>query len=203
MTKLFCIGFHKTGTTSMEKALTLLGYRVTGPNGVRDPDIAGKVYEMAYALAEQYDAFADNPWPLLYREMDRRYPGSKFILTVRPADAWIRSLIFHFGERSTPMRKWIYGVGSVQGNEEVYRARYESHNAAVREYFHDRPGDLLVLDLTDGDNWRKLCAFLGKPVPDVPFPRENTRIGRLQKKQNKQAAQASVWRRILRRAVQR
>jgi UDP-N-acetylmuramate-alanine ligase len=41
-TKVFCIGFHKTGTTSLAVALKTLGYRVTGPNGVHDPDIAGE-----------------------------------------------------------------------------------------------------------------------------------------------------------------
>lgn len=201
--KVFCIGFHKTGTTSMEKALTMLGYRVTGPNGTRDPDIAHKVYELAYALAERYDAFSDNPWPLLYREMDQRYPGSKFILTVRPTDAWLRSVVSHFGERPTPMRRWIYGVESVKGNEALYAARYDAHNAAVKEYFRDRPGDLLVLDLSEGENWKKVCGFLGKAIPDVPFPRENTLAGRQEKKRRKQAAQRSVWRRIARRVAGR
>jgi hypothetical protein len=31
-TKVFGIGFHKTATTSLAKALSYLGYRVTGPN---------------------------------------------------------------------------------------------------------------------------------------------------------------------------
>lgn len=199
MNKVFCIGFHKTGTTSMEKALVLLGYRVTGPNGTRDPDIAGKVYELAYALAEQYDAFTDNPWPLLYKEMDERYPGSKFILTMRPTDSWIRSVVSHFGARSTPMRKWIYGVDSVKGNEALYMARYDAHNSSVKEYFRDRPGDLLVMDLSEGDNWRKLCAFLGAQVPDAPFPRENTLTGRQYKKKLKAAARSPLWKRVLRR----
>ena len=28
--KVFCIGFHKTGTTSMRDALNILGYKVAG-----------------------------------------------------------------------------------------------------------------------------------------------------------------------------
>jgi hypothetical protein len=48
--KVFCIGFHKTGTTSLRVALELLGYRVTGPNGVQDPDIGKNVHELAYSL---------------------------------------------------------------------------------------------------------------------------------------------------------
>ena len=30
--KIFCIGFHKTGTKSLGLALGILGYKVTGPN---------------------------------------------------------------------------------------------------------------------------------------------------------------------------
>ncbi len=173
MSKVFGIGFHKTGTKSLQGALQILGYRVTGPNGVHDPDIARKVHEMSAALSDQYDAFADNPWPLLYREMDARHPGSKFILTVRPTADWIRSMVGFFGAHASPMREWIYGVGHPQGHEDVYTTRYEAHNAAVRTYFSDRPGDLLVIDLSEGGNWEKLCPFLGKPVPAQPFPWNN------------------------------
>ena len=83
MNKIFVIGFHKTGTKSLASALKKLGYRVTGPNGIEDPDIADNVYSMAYTLVEQYDAFQDNPWPIIYKEIDKRYPESKFILTLR------------------------------------------------------------------------------------------------------------------------
>ena len=34
--KVFCIGSHKTGTTSLEVALKKLGYRVTGGFGTKD-----------------------------------------------------------------------------------------------------------------------------------------------------------------------
>ena len=51
---------------------------------------------MAYAMVEQFDAFEDNPWPLLYRELDERFPGSKFILTRRPTENWINSQVKDF-----------------------------------------------------------------------------------------------------------
>jgi hypothetical protein len=171
--KVFCIGFHKTGTTSLAVALEKLGYRVTGPNGVRDPNIAKNVYRMAHELVPQYDAFQDNPWPIIFREMDGSYPGSRFILTLRSPDSWISSQVKHFGRQTTPMRAWIYGVGCPQGNESVYLKRFEEHNRAVQEYFKDRPSDLLVLNLSSGDGWEKLCPFLGADVPDIPFPHAN------------------------------
>jgi len=171
--KVFCIGFHKTGTTSLEVALEMLGYRVTGPNGTKDPDIAEKVHAMADELVARYDAFQDNPWPILYREMDQKYPGSKFILTMRSAESWIASQVRDFGRRETPMRQWIYGVGCPEGNEDIYVARYEKHNREVLEYFKDRPGDLLILDLPSGDGWPELCGFLDVPEPGEAFPHAN------------------------------
>lgn len=35
------------------------------------------------------------------------------------------------------------------------------------------PERLLVFDVSQG--WGPLCAFLGKPVPDIPFPHLNDR----------------------------
>jgi hypothetical protein len=173
--KVFCIGFHKTGTTTMRDALRILGYRVTGPNGVRDPDIAGKLDAMVDALAAEYDAFQDNPWPLVYRRMDAAWPGSKFILTLRDPDRWYASNAGHFQDAETPMRRLIYGeaAGSPQGNEALYKARMQRHNAEVREYFRDRPDDLLVFDVAQADPWQAICGFLGEPVPEAPFPHAN------------------------------
>jgi hypothetical protein len=173
--KVFCIGFHKTGTTTLEVALQKLGYRVTGSFGTKDPDIAGKVHEMAYALAERFDAFEDNPWPILYRQLDQRFPGSKFILTRRPAEAWIRSQVKDFASTETPMRRLIYGetAGCPEGNESTYVDRYERHNREVLEYFADRPDDLLVMDIPADAHWEHLCAFLGAEVPAEPFPHAN------------------------------
>jgi len=171
--KVFCIGFHKTGTTSLAVALKMLGYRVTGPNGTRDPDIAEEVHAMADELVQKHDAFQDNPWPVLYRYLDEHYPGSKFIMTIRSPESWIRSQVKDFGLTETPMRRWIYGVGCPEGNEDVYVARYERHNREVLEYFADRPDDLLILDLPKGHGWPELCGFLGLDVPDKPFPHAN------------------------------
>ena len=49
-------------------------------------------------------------------------------------------------------------------------AAFERHNAAVCAGVP--AGRLLVFDPTQG--WGPLCAFLGVPVPDAPFPSVNT-----------------------------
>ncbi len=172
-TKVFCIGFHKTGTTSIAVALKRFGYRVTGPNGVDDPNIGSNVLDMAYSLVEQYDAFQDNPWPIIYKELDAKYHGSKFILLLRDSESWINSQVKHFGRSETPMRKWIYGVGCPKGNEDIYVKRFENHNNEVKRYFQNRPRDLLILDLAKGSGWEELCPFLGVDIPNTPFPHVN------------------------------
>jgi len=173
-TKVFGIGFHKTATTSLADALSYLGYRVTGPNWVDNPNIAEEVYAMALDLANRFDAFQDNPWPVLYKDMDRQFPGSKFVLTLRPPGEWIRSIVNHFYGKETPMREWIYGVGRPKGNEDVYIARCERHNREVMEYFKDRSEQLLALNITAGEGWTKLCPFLDEQIPVISFPCANT-----------------------------
>ena len=177
--KIFCVGFHKTGTTSLRDALRLLGYSVTGPNGNKDPDIADNVMQIVNELVEQFDAFQDNPWPILYRELDEKYPGSRFILTLRDEDSWIKSQLSHFGSSETPMRRWIYGVGCPEGNVQIYIERLRSHYRDVIEHFDGRPDDLLIMDLAAGDGWQKLCGFLKMKVPTAPFPHSNSADKRL------------------------
>ena len=106
--KVFGIGFYKTGTSSLAAALNHLGYNVTGPNGVADADIAQKFEEMAFRLAGRYDAFQDWPWPLVYQQMDKRYPGSKFILTERPVEKWLQSALKHSGNNISPMHQLVF-----------------------------------------------------------------------------------------------
>ncbi|MDJ0953310.1 MAG: sulfotransferase [Acidimicrobiia bacterium] len=171
--KVFGIGFHKTGTTTLASALRLLGYDIAGPFGVHDADIAETALPRALETAATCDGAQDNPWPILYADLDAAFPGSKFVLTVRDPDRWLRSVVNHFGGKTTPMREWIYGRGDPVGNEDLYRERYESHNDAVRTHFASRPDDLLVLSIADGEGWDELCGFLGVPVPDVPFPHAN------------------------------
>eukprot|EP01104_Vermistella_antarctica_P012626 TRINITY_DN3696_c0_g1_i1.p1 TRINITY_DN3696_c0_g1~~TRINITY_DN3696_c0_g1_i1.p1 ORF type:complete len:199 (+),score=42.90 TRINITY_DN3696_c0_g1_i1:803-1399(+) len=46
-------------------------------------------------------------------------------------------------------------------NKEHYIKTYEDHNAAVKEYFKDRPNDLLIINITNGElTWENLCPFL-------------------------------------------
>ena len=47
-------------------------------------------------------AFLNNPWAIIYREIDKRIPGSKLIMTVRDDDAWLASAIKLFSGVKRP-----------------------------------------------------------------------------------------------------
>lgn len=176
--KVFCIGFQKTGTTSLNAALTALGYRVASWWGNELPigELRRVYVERGFAMLHTHDAVEDMPWPLMFRELDAAYPGARFILTWRESDRWIRSICEHFGDHPGSLQRLTYGddAPAPVGHEAHYIAIYERHNAEVREYFRDRPNDLLEMNLSHGDGWEKLAPFLGAPVPDRPFPRANS-----------------------------
>lgn len=172
--KIFCIGFHKTGTKSLALSLKQLGYTVKGRFGINDKDINSLAFTKAKKFINKFDAFQDNPWPLLYKELDILAPNSKFILTIRNKESWLSSVINYFGDTETEMRKWIYGAGSPIGNEDLYVERYDLHNNSVLNYFLKRKSDLLVMNLEEGSSWNELCSFLKiHTIPNISFPHEN------------------------------
>lgn len=195
--KIFGIGFQKTATSSLNEALRLLGYNAVGgfrinhKKGVAilPPVTNAKVLAVALQRAAQADAFNDNPWPILFRDLDAAFPDAKFILTTRAPERWIASVVRHFGDNPGDMARWIYGVDQPKGNEARYLEIYAAHNTAVRTHFAGRPDKLLDIDLEQGAGWPPICAFLGKPIPAMPFPHDNPASRR-------ERRQASPWRRL-------
>ena len=100
--KIFGIGFHKTGTSSLARALTLLGFntihgdpRKKPPYGDEGRTLIEMIDKGNYELPtiEKYDAFTDNPYFSIWKQLDSNYPGSKFILTIRDPKKWIKSCL--------------------------------------------------------------------------------------------------------------
>lgn len=194
--KVFCLGFQKSGTSSLGLALSRLGYRVAGYWQFRDLGERTEVsmdvlLERAKSLVGQFDAFKDTPWPVLYRDLDRLYPNSKFIHIVRDPQRWIASAVGDFKAWPNPIHKAIYGTAFPAGNEASWIERYERHNAEVIEYFTGRSEDFVSLDLERNEvGWDAICGFLGHPVPDEPWPHANTA---------RQKRWKMRWHRLLRR----
>lgn len=116
------------------------------------------------------------PWPLAYKELDKQYPSSKFILTRRKnSEVWYSSLKRHADRcsSSTKFRKLIYEYSDIHQHKEEFIAYYEMHNQNVREYFADRPDNFIELCWEAGDGWPKLCRFLDVDIPHKPFPHLN------------------------------
>jgi hypothetical protein len=182
--KIFCLGLSKTGTSSLTEALNLLGLRaIHYPQDERTfRELRAGRYRLP--LLEEYDAVSDIPVAPFYAQFDAEYPGSKFILTVREREAWLRSCEQHW----RLMEEWLpnfpefarvheFASACAYGSVGFSRARfafaYDAHLRNVAEYFRGRESDLLVLDVCAGEGWEKLCPFLGLEAPDAPFPRAN------------------------------
>jgi len=182
-TRIFGIGLHKTATNSLCKALTVLGLDCIHWRSAKK---ARQIWRNPGVLDQHYAA-VDLPIPLMYKDLDRRYPGSKFILTMREEGKWLESVMNHWSYDRNPYRaSWdtdcfthhihtkLYGRHDADFDAIAMLNRYRQHNAEVKEHFADRPNDLCVMymDGEYGDGWRKLCGFLGVRVPRSPYPFE-------------------------------
>ena len=127
------------------------------------------------------------------RQLIDAYPDAKVVLVPRDFDAWYRSIDATVlqalwnpaadvlirlveplvGSRAgLAVRKLMLGLfaaADVAGCRANARAAFERHYADVKALVP--PERLLVYEL--GSGWGPLCEFLGRPVPDAPFPRLN------------------------------
>jgi hypothetical protein len=181
--KVIGVGLGRTGTTSLSEALNQLGIKTKHFSGhlTREELMSGSGH---LAILNYYQGIA-NGTASPYRQIDQLYPGSKFILTVREKDAWLESkrryaawevenwskLSPQSKEFKRLIRERVYG--SFEFDEDLWFKAYEKHVRGVLDYFKDRPADLLVMDISEGDGWEKLCSFLKLPVPSTVFPHTN------------------------------
>lgn len=175
-----CAGLSKTGTTSFDRAMAFLGFRVLHWDTVRLASIIdGTAEEPNFRVYDDIEVVSDVPAALFFEELLEAYPDSRCILTVRDEDEWWDSIRRHFNER-TPcvnpmevgMRMRALAFGSPIAAEYVYRKRYREHNERVRAVV---PAErLLELDITAPDAFYRLGQFVGRPVPrGTPFPHAN------------------------------
>jgi hypothetical protein len=207
--KVFCLGLSRTGTTSLHEAFRALGLRSVhfpihlftqsevlglppfrpavrvGPYAAwrRGKEIkASRVHHNARTLLESRDAFCDLPVPLLYRELDRMFPGSKFVLTTRDRDSWLESMRWLFDEGfalwklsrvADEIHQRLYGT-TVFDPKKLLSA-WERHHQEVENFFRHRKGDLLRVRVDLGElRYETLADFLGLPVTlSGPCPRTN------------------------------
>lgn len=202
-TKYFCVGRNKTGTTSLKKAFEDLGFtigRQEEAERLHDKYFFDHKFDEIIKYCKTAQVFQDVPFSHseIIEPVDKAFPGSKFILTVRDnPDQWYNSITKYHAKRhglngriptyediiNCPYhskgflkRLTIDAHGTTAEdpyNKEILTAHYERHNQAVLDYFKDRPDDLLVINISDPDAYQKFVDFIGVDSPYDHFPWEN------------------------------
>lgn len=183
--KIFGLGLSKTGTSSLGEALNMLG--IPTIHYPFDDDTYHELMQGNFELSilkNTYQSIVDIPAAPYYAQWDRQYPGSKFILTLREPQIWVKSAEKHWElmmqwwtefPKFQRFQRFISAVvyGTIGFNADRFLFAYETHVQNVQRYFQNRPADLLIMDICAGEGWEKLCPFLGLPQPTVPFPHAN------------------------------
>jgi len=202
--KIIGAGYSRTGTMSMKSALAKLGYRSyhmeeavanfeRGDLDDWNAYMEGRSDMDWRKLFVGYDATADLPAALYYREQMAAFPDAKVILTVRDPEAWWQStaklvnlhntlvesskFVPRFGALQRLFRNCERAVTGGSFDHDHVVARFNAHNAEVKATVP--PERLLVFEVKDG--WEPLCKFLGAPVPNEPFPHDNAGIATVDK----------------------
>ena len=185
-------GLGRTATFSLKFALEHLGF---GPCYHMSEVFAGARRNVPLwvdvvqgkpnwnAVFDGFKSTTDYPACTYWRELAAIYSNAKVVLTVRDPDSWFESVsetIF-----SDKMQSSLAGspLGTVM-NGTIFAAfgGRTKDKAFMTDWFQRRnqqvidalpPERLLVFSPKQG--WQPLCAFLGVPVPDVTFPRVNSR----------------------------
>ncbi|MGM5488289.1 MAG: sulfotransferase family protein [Nanobdellota archaeon] len=173
--KIFCIGLSKTATTAVSYALAYLGYTVKHyPLDCFYLGADGKVYLNPQQVA-RYDGISDTVAARFFKELDCYFPDSLFIYTTRELESWLQSCqntfwygqLFKQRDKSNQLHYELYSA--IDFDREGFKEGYLRHHRAVYSYFKGRQ-DFLVMDISKGAGWDKLCSFLGVEKPSIPFP---------------------------------
>lgn len=155
------------------------------------PTYHGKPFDWD-TLFGHYDVVTDVA-SFFSAELIAAYPDTKVVLTERDFEKWrpsVNNTLFvtfdtWFSVFLRRIAEPLVGINRMQSSWKMIRGffqgdtmddcrrnmkrRYDEHNALVRSLVP--PDRLLVYRV--GDGWEPLCKFLGKEVPDVPFPWNN------------------------------
>ena len=94
-------------------------------------------------------------------------------------DGWLNSCRKQFNKKLAEKRSdaanqlFLELYDTVIFEEKKFRTGYQKFTEGVLEYFKDRPNDLLIIDISKGEGWEKLCPFLDKPLQKTLFPKSN------------------------------
>ncbi len=187
--KVIGTGLGRTGTMSLKLALEQLGFGpchhmvevFMHPESVPQWVDAGAGKPDWDALLGGYQAMVDYPGCNFWRELMDHYPDAKLLHSTRDPERWFESTqATIFSPQSPamnpppPMRPFMEmvtkGIADRLHDHDFMIDHFKRHTETVLATV---PKDrLLVFEAAQG--WAPLCAFLGVPVPDTPYPRENS-----------------------------
>ncbi|KAL2066138.1 hypothetical protein VTL71DRAFT_2209 [Oculimacula yallundae] len=190
----------RTGTSSLQLALQILlggpvlhggTQNIYGPddgarkwNSVLKDSRRGRKEEALKGLREitsGYVGICDFPVTAVMPEVMELYPDTKVILMTRDPEKWWKAMQFILDNGvnwwapalGDELIFWLdglaeeAGVGKKPGEYGPYML--DVHNKRIMDLVLEKD-NLLVMKVGD---WKPLCEFLGKPIPNVPFPRVN------------------------------
>jgi hypothetical protein len=171
--KVFQIGLNKTATRSIFLLFKRSGYKsVHWSKGLLAEDIAAKSNTGEVPLTDWNDTvlFTDiesvhtTAEPIegykYFEFLDQMYPDAKFILNTRDVNSWLRSRMLH--REGKYFRYFVHHFGTSDPIEimQRWKASWQDHHDAVRDYFADKPGKLLEFEIgvDDGEKLRDFFA---------------------------------------------
>lgn len=191
-------GFGRTGTLSLKRALEQIGFGPTyhmeevlkRPAHLRAWVRHARTGEADWAtLLAGFRSTVDYPACIVWRDLVALHPGAKVVHTVRDAEAWWESTRTTIYGGRTMLPHWLRSLAPPLGDyvelnermlwQGVFGGRFLDRDHAIAVYRRHTeevvggldPERVLVFEVAQG--WEPLCAFLGVPVPDTPFPHVN------------------------------
>lgn len=200
--KIFCIGFNKTGTTTIARVMKDFGYQL-GDQTKSELLLKNwflRDFKSITDFCNTAEGFQDIPFslPYTYTVLDNYFHNAKFILTIRDNEnQWYDSITRYHSRlwsknNTLPSIKELkmsnYGyLGFAYDyykyvfntpvtdiyNETILKDTYLAHNNAVMDYFKGKPESLIVINVSHSLDYFRLCDFLEKKPLYDKFPWEN------------------------------
>ena len=191
--KVVNLGLPKSGTTTLNKALTQAGYRVADHRlkereedrpGKRRVFVGGLLYKGLYEAGDpmahmrEYDAVSEisfihgkfSVWPqfdfALLKTLKDLYPQVKFIATRRDSESHSNSIMAwnNLGTQRLPAST-VPGLPIGYGKTRDQQMRWiDGHYEALKHWFREDP-DYLEIDVADPQAQAKISAHLGRDLP--------------------------------------
>ena len=176
--KLFIIGFNKTGTTSLhaffeKNNISSIHYdkgriarNIKNNYNTNRPLLKDYPNYLVFSDMEDYRKlnYAHMDY---FKELYYQYPDSKFILNTRNIDNWIKSRNRH--ENGFYVKELCHLLKLNKENlNDKWKHDYYSHNENVKDFFENKPGQLLVYDIEE-DHIDKVVEFLPEYELDIKY----------------------------------